>query len=107
MHFRYQSHWSTIVDEIDILSLMNIKGILPIVSYKVSLLPTRVISKHYQTARSSFTIYGREPLYCRPTQHDIENSTPVTEAKHTSEFVFTTDSPYFTLAGELWGVYCI
>ena len=32
-------------------------------------------------------------------------STLVTETEHKSEFVFTTDTPYLALTGELWGVY--
>ena len=34
------------------------------------------------------------------------HSTSVTEAEHASEFKLTKDTPYPTLIGELWGVYC-
>ena len=30
----------------------------------------------------------------------------MTVAEHKSDFKLTTDTPYFTLAGELWGIYC-
>ena len=46
------------------------------------------------------------PLYHGPIQDDIAHNTLVTEAVHKSEFVFTTDTPYLALTGELWGVYC-
>ena len=29
----------------------------------------------------------------------------MTNAEHKSEFVFTKDTPYLALTGELWGVY--
>ena len=40
-----------------------------------------------------------------PIQHDITYNTLVTEAERNSEFVFTTNTPYLALTGELWGVY--
>ena len=30
----------------------------------------------------------------------------VTDAEQKSEFVFTKETPYLALTGELWGVYC-
>ena len=33
-------------------------------------------------------------------------STAVTEAEHKLEFRLTKDTPYLTLLGELWGVFC-
>ena len=38
-------------------------------------------------------------------QHGIAYSTLATEVEHKSELVSTTDTPYLTLTGELWGVY--
>ena len=34
------------------------------------------------------------------------NSTSIIEALHESELVLTKETPYLTLTGELWGVYC-
>ena len=43
------------------------------------------------------------PLWRGPVQHDIAYSTLVTDAEHKSEFVFTTDTTYLALMGELEG----
>ena len=40
-----------------------------------------------------------------PIHHDIAYSTFVTEAEHKVDIVFTTDTPWLTLTGKLWGVY--
>ena len=32
--------------------------------------------------------------------------TAVTKAEHKSEVTITKDTPYLTLTGDLWGVYC-
>ena len=53
-------------------------------------------------------IHSRVPLQCSLTYHDIisVNVNAVTEVKHRAEFVLSSDTPYLTLTGELWSVYC-
>ena len=41
-----------------------------------------------------------------PIFHDITYSTAMTVADHRPNFKLTTDIPYLTLMGELWGIYC-
>ena len=36
----------------------------------------------------------------------LHTSLQVTKAKYKSEFEHTKDTPYLTLMGELWGVFC-
>ena len=48
---------------------------------------------------------SRVPLKRSPIQQDIAYITPVTETEHQSKVVFATETPYFALTGELWGVF--
>ena len=43
---------------------------------------------------------------CGSIYNDIIYSTALTAAEHQSDFELTTDTPYLTLTGELWGVTC-
>ena len=49
--------------------------------------------------------YSRVPLSHDPIYHDNTQSTAMTAVEHKSDFELTKDTPYLTLAGELWGVY--
>ena len=51
-------------------------------------------------------VYSQVPLKRGPIYHDIIPDTAMKEAEHKSIFKCTTDIPYLTLTGELWGVYC-
>ena len=53
-----------------------------------------------------FELFIQVPLQRRPMYHDITNGTEKTLVEIESDFGITTDIPYLTLTGELWGVYC-
>ena len=46
------------------------------------------------------------PLKHGPIWYDIAYITAVIQAEYKSEFETTKDSPYLTLTGQLWGVFC-
>ena len=52
------------------------------------------------------TKYSQVPLKHALISHDITYDTAITVAESKSDIRFTTDAPYLTLTGELWGVYC-
>ena len=45
-------------------------------------------------------------LWCGKICHVITHIIAITAAKHQSDFELTKDTPYLTLTGEIWGVYC-
>ena len=51
-------------------------------------------------------MYNQVPLYDGPIYRNITYNTAITVAESESDFKITTDTPYLTLTGELWGVCC-
>ena len=50
--------------------------------------------------------YSQVPLLHGIIYHHITYDTAITVAKSKSDIRITTDNPYVTVTGELWGIYC-
>ena len=51
-------------------------------------------------------IFSQVPLLRGPIYHNITHDTAIKVAESVLDFRITTDTPYFALTGELWGIYC-
>ena len=67
------------------------------------------MSLDFTVRQQAITWANVDPDLCRhmvSLGQNESNSTSVIDALHESEFVLTKETPYLTLTGELWSVYC-
>ena len=65
-----------------------------------------VLIDHGVIVQSTRASRQRPSIQCRPVTHDIAKARATINAKHWLDLKLTTYTPYLTLTGELWFVYC-
>ena len=65
-----------------------------------------VLIDHGVIVQSTRASRQRPSIQCRPVTHDIAKARATINAKHWLDLKLTTYTPYLTLTGKLWFVYC-